>query len=57
MKELELYTNDAIELLQKLIAIPSVSRTEKDAADALEESIIQYGFKPHREGNNIWILS
>ena len=29
----EQFTNDAVELLKKLIATPSVSRNEKDAAD------------------------
>ena len=29
------FTNDAVELLKKLIATPSVSRNEKDAADIM----------------------
>ena len=31
------YTNDAVELLMELIAIPSVSRSEDQAADKLSE--------------------
>ena len=31
----EEYVSDAVELLKKLIATPSVSRNEKDAADIL----------------------
>ena len=52
----EQYVSDAVELLQKLIATPSVSRNEKDAADIMEQTIREYGFKPHREANNVWII-
>ena len=52
----EEYVSDAVELLKKLIATPSVSRNEKDAADIMEQTIRQYGFEPHREANNIWII-
>lgn len=31
------YTNDAVELLKELIAIPSVSRNETKAADKMAE--------------------
>lgn len=51
------YVNDAIELLEKLISIPSISRNEKDAADAMQQQMESYGLNPHREGNNLWILS
>lgn len=51
------YTNEAVALLQKLIATPSVSRDETAAADILEETIKGYGLVPHRKGNNIWVLS
>ena len=49
----EQFTNDAVELLKKLIATPSVSRNEKDAADIMEQTIRSYGFEPQREANNI----
>lgn len=52
----EQYVSDAVELLKKLIATPSVSRNEKDAADIMEQTIRSYGFDPHREANNIWII-
>ena len=42
--------------LRKLIATPSVSRNEKDAADIMEQTIRSYGFEPQREANNIWII-
>ena len=50
----EEYVSDAVDLLKKLIATPSVSRNEKDAADIMEQTIRKYGFEPHREANNIW---
>lgn len=52
----EQFTNDAVELLKKLIATPSVSRNEKDAADIMEQTIRSYGFEPQREANNIWVI-
>ena len=52
----EQYVSDAVELLKKLIATPSVSRNEKDAADIMEQTILSYGFEPQREANNLWII-
>ena len=52
----EQFTNDAVELLKKLIATPSVRRNEKDAADIMEQTIRSYGFEPQREANNIWVI-
>ena len=52
----EEYVSDAVELLKKIIATPSVSRNEKDAADIMEQTIRSYGFEPQREANNIWII-
>lgn len=49
------YLNDAVELLKKLIATPSVSRDEKAAADIMAETVSRYGYDYCREGNNIWI--
>lgn len=50
----ELYY-DAVDLLQRLIATPSVSRKEKDAADVVEEFMRGCGYRPRRHGNNVWI--
>lgn len=52
----EQYVIDAVQLLKKLIATPSVSRNEKDAADIMEQTIRSYGFEPQREANNLWII-
>lgn len=51
------YTNDAVELLRKLIATPSVSRQEEAAADIMEQQMESYGLSPRREGNNLWVVS
>ena len=48
-------TLDAITLLKRLIATPSVSRDEEKAADIMMEEIESYGFPAIRYGNNIWI--
>ena len=49
------YTNDAVELLKELIAIPSVSRDETKAADKLAEHLKMWNLPFGREGNNIWV--
>ena len=49
------YTNDAVELLKELIAIPSVSRSEDKAADKLSEYLNRWGLPHGREGNNLWV--
>lgn len=54
---LDKLTNDAVALLQRLIAIPSVSRTEDAAADAMVEVMRSYGLAPERKGNNVWLKS
>ena len=56
MKDYEQFVNDAVELLCRLIATPSVSRNERDAADILQQTISEdYGLDCRREANNIWI--
>ena len=52
----ESYVNDAVELLTRLIATPSTSRQEKEAADVMEQAMKGYGYAPHRKGNNLWIV-
>lgn len=56
MQQLEQYTHDAIELLSRLIATPSVSRDESQAADLMQQTIQRYGFTAHRAGNNVWAI-
>ena len=50
-------TEEAVELLKRLIATPSVSRDEKAAADVLEAYMKEKGLNPLRHGNNVWCLS
>lgn len=52
----ELYYN-AIDLLKQMIAIPSLSRDEKEVADYIENYIKKEGHTPNRIGNNIWVES
>lgn len=56
MKHTE-YTNQAVELLQSMISIPSVSRDEKCAADRLEMAMRGYGLSVQRMGNNVWAIA
>ena len=51
------HTYEAVELLKKLIATPSVSRDEKAAADVLEAYMKEKGLNPQRQGNNVWCFS
>ncbi len=50
-------THDAIELLKRLIATPSISKDEKAAADIMEQTLCEYGFNAKRSGNNVWAQS
>ena len=47
-------TTEAVELLKKLIATPSISRDETAAADVLEAYMKEKGLNPQRHGNNVW---
>lgn len=50
-------THAAIDLLKTLISIPSISRTESRAADAVESFLNYHGTKTRRYANNIVALS
>jgi len=50
-------SNDAVALLQQLIAIPSFSRDEVNAANFLERYIEIKGCVVSRKENNVWMLS
>lgn len=49
--------NDSLELLQKLIAIPSLSREEALAAEAIDLFLKERGVITHRKENNIWAFN
>ena len=55
-EKLSTYVGDAVTLLRRLIATPSISRNESEAANIMEETIRSYGFTPQREANNVWII-
>jgi len=57
IKDIDELFYDAIDLLKRIIAIPSFSRDEKEVADMLETYISGIGFFVNRKGNNIWIKS
>lgn len=48
---------DAIELLKKIIAIPSFSGEEDKVADLIVATLADYGYIANRKGNNIWVKS
>jgi acetylornithine deacetylase len=50
-------TNDAIELLKKLIETPSLSRNEDKAADIVFSFLKDKGFDVRRKGNNVWCFA
>ena len=54
---MEKMTHEAFELLQRLIAIPSISRNEDKAADCLDKFMQEKGLKTQREKNNIWTIA
>ncbi|NJB85925.1 acetylornithine deacetylase [Lewinella marina] len=50
-------TADFIDLLQRLIATPSLSREEKATATILEDFLRQREVEPRRLRNNVWAVS
>lgn len=50
------YVYEAVELLKKLIATPSVSRDESRAADIIEDYMTSRGLAPRREANNVFAI-
>ena len=47
------YTQESIQLLERMISIPSVSRDETAVADMLEQQMNDWGLAPKRFKNNI----
>lgn len=50
------YVYEAVELLKKMIATPSVSRDESRAADIIEDYMTSRGLAPRREANNVFAI-
>ncbi|MBQ4386310.1 MAG: M20 family metallo-hydrolase [Prevotella sp.] len=53
--DIKQYTDEAVELLKRLISTPSVSRDERQAADIFEQQVRAWGLPARRIGNNIMI--
>lgn len=54
MNSLQLLQQEAVELLEGLIAIPSFSKEENKTADLLATTLKSKGVACHRQGNNIY---
>jgi len=54
MAQIETLFQQAVELLQQLISIPSFSKEEDKTADAIEQFMQQRGITMHRKLNNLW---
>lgn len=54
---IESLTVDSIELLQRLIAIPSFSKKENETARLLEQFFSEREIVVHRNGNNVWVFN
>ena len=55
--DVQTLVSEATGLLKSLIAIPSLSREEEQAADFLQNYIEMQGMATGRKGNNVWCLS
>lgn len=55
--EYSVQTMEAVELLKRLIATPSVSCDEAAAADVMEDFLRTKGLATLRKGNNVWCVS
>ncbi len=51
------FADNAVALLKKLIATPSISRNENGAAEVMVEAMKQAGMEYQREGNNVWTVA
>ena len=56
-EHLSFMAHEATELLSKLIAIPSISREEEQAANEVQQYLEEQGMDTGRKGNNVWCLS
>jgi acetylornithine deacetylase len=54
MTDISTLYQQAVELLQQLISIPSFSKEEDRTADLIEQFLKQRGIEPHRKMNNLW---
>ena len=57
MTDINALYQQAVTLLQQLIATPSFSKEENRTADLLEQFFHTHGIKPKRKGNNLWMYN
>lgn len=50
-------TTELIDLLRKMVAVPSFSREEGAVADLIQKWLLEHGLHPERFGNNLWLDS
>ena len=55
--KLDELTQEAVELLCRLIETPRMSREETVAANLLESWMAERGLEPQRDGNNLWSVT
>ena len=55
--DVDIFLNDRVELLKRMISIPSISREENQLADFLEVVLKEKNYRPWRKGNNIWLTT
>ncbi len=57
MEEFEKLRDEGIDLLKKLISVPSFSKEEQKSGDLIEQFLKAHGVKTFRSGNNVWAFS
>ena len=54
MMDTDILYNDAVDLLNKLLSTPSLSKEEDKTADIIEQFLVSKNIKPNRLLNNVW---
>src|SRR6476661_8593579 len=54
MSDINILFEQALQLLQKLISIPSFSKEEDKTAEAINSFLTEHGITPQRKLNNLW---
>lgn len=57
MNDIDRYTEDAVSLLKRLIATPSISRDESACAAVMADALRSYGLQPQMAGCNTFVVS
>ncbi len=57
MRSIAEWSDLAINLLEKLIATPSLSREEDKTADLIFQFLLEMELAPKRDKNNVWAVA